>query len=111
MLAKSLSALAVLAIVAQVSASEPMPYKAQPKLMKMSVRELFGVERRYDGYQPTQSVCGTGATCAEACGAGYDTCTSQDNAVHCYNPQAAETCCSDGTGSKSMCFARANDVK
>ncbi|KAH8900032.1 hypothetical protein GQ53DRAFT_816067 [Thozetella sp. PMI_491] len=100
MLVKSFSALAVLAFVAQASASEPMPYKPQPKLMKMSIRDLFGVERRQtgDGYQPTQSECGAGVTCADACGAGYQTCTSGDNAVHCFNPAAAETCCPDGTG-------------
>jgi hypothetical protein len=96
MLVKSLSALAMLAVA--VSAADLQPYKAQPKIMKMSVRDLFGVERRDDGYQPSQSVCGTGATCAEACGAGYDTCVSRDNSVHCYNPKAAETCCPDESG-------------
>lgn len=99
MLVKSFSALAALAFAAHVVA-EPMPYK--PKLMKTSVRELFGVVRRQDspGYQPTAAVCGTGNTCAEACGAGYETCASSDEQVHCFNPTANELCCPDQSGSK-----------
>jgi len=98
MLAKSVSALAVFALAAHVSAApEKMPYKP---LMKMSVHEMFGIARRQsDGYQPTQSVCGEGATCADACGAGYDTCASSDTTIHCYNPAAKQTCCPDNTGS------------
>jgi len=95
MLVKSLSALAVFAVAA-VSASEPMPYKP---LMKMSIHQMFGVHRRQsDGYSPTQSVCGQGATCADACGAGYETCASKDQTVHCYNPAAKQTCCPDNSG-------------
>lgn len=100
MLFTSFSAVAALALAAQATAAELKPYK--PQLMKMSVHQMFGIGRRQaSGYQPTQSQCGTGATCAEACGAGYETCTSSDNAVHCFNPAAAETCCPDSTGSKS----------
>lgn len=96
MLAKSVSALAVLAFAAHVSASEPMPYKP---LMKMSVHQMFGLGRRQtDGYQPTQSVCGVGATCADACGAGYITCASSDSTIHCFNPDAKQTCCPDNSG-------------
>lgn len=99
MLAKSISALAVLAFAAHVSASEPMPYKP---IMKMSIHQMFGFSRRQtDGYQPTQSVCGEGATCAQACGAGYTTCASKDSTIHCYNPDAKQTCCPDNSG--SMC--------
>ncbi|KAK1752170.1 hypothetical protein QBC47DRAFT_405372 [Echria macrotheca] len=89
-----LSALAALALAAHVAA-EPAPYK--PQLMKTSLRDLF---RRDDtpGYQPTAAVCGTGATCAEACGAGYETCASSDEQVHCFNPGAAEICCPNGSG-------------
>lgn len=100
MLAKSISALAVLALAAHVSASEKMPYKP---LMKMSVHQMFGLGRRQtDGYQPTQSICGEGATCADACGAGYATCASSDTTIHCYNPAAKQTCCPDNSG--STCF-------
>ncbi|KAH8912610.1 hypothetical protein BR93DRAFT_87986 [Coniochaeta sp. PMI_546] len=96
MLAKSISALAVLALAAHVSASEKMPYKP---LMKMSVHQMFGLGRRQtDGYQPTQSICGEGATCADACGAGYATCASSDTTIHCYNPAAKQTCCPDNSG-------------
>lgn len=101
MLVKSASALAVLAFAAHASASEAMPYKP---LMRMSVRQMFGLVRRQDdaGYQPTQAVCGTGNTCAEACGAGYEACTSSDEMVHCFNP-GAQTCCPDASGSKFFC--------
>ncbi|KAK3390217.1 hypothetical protein B0H63DRAFT_519449 [Podospora didyma] len=97
MLAKSITALAALAFALH-AAAEPMPYK--PQVMKMSVRQLFGVVRREDvpGYQPEQAVCGTGATCADACGAGFTTCESGDSQVHCFNPAAAQTCCPDNTG-------------
>ncbi|KAK0715044.1 hypothetical protein B0H67DRAFT_644837 [Lasiosphaeris hirsuta] len=96
MLAKTLSALAFLAFAAN-AAAEPMPYK--PQIMKMSVHDLFGVVRRQTpGYQPTQAVCGTGNTCEEACGAGYQTCASKDSQVHCFNPTVAETCCPDASG-------------
>lgn len=96
---KTFATLAVLALAAQAVA-EHKPYK--PQLMKTSVRDLFGVVRRQDqpGYQPSQSVCGEGPTCEAACGAGYTTCASTDNAVHCYNPAAKEICCPDKSGSK-----------
>lgn len=97
MLAKSVSALAVLALAAHVSATEKMPYKP---LMKMSVHQMFGIGRRQsDGYQPGQSVCGAGDTCAEACGAGYIACASSDSTVHCYDQAAGQTCCPDNSGS------------
>ncbi len=98
MLVKSVAALAALTFAAGVAA-EPMPYR--PNMMKTSARDLFGVVRRQDaGYQPTQTVCGTGATCAEACGAGYTTCASSDSQTHCFNPTAGELCCPDGSGSE-----------
>jgi len=98
MLVKSIAALAALTFAANVAA-EPMPY--QPSMMKTSVRDLFGIVRRQDdsGYQPEQTVCGSGNTCAEACGAGYETCVSKDSAVHCFNPIAGEICCPDLSGS------------
>ncbi|KXX74783.1 hypothetical protein MMYC01_208707 [Madurella mycetomatis] len=97
MLARSITALAALALAATV-ATEPMPYK--PQAMKMSVRELFGVVRREDtsGYQPEQTTCNEGNTCAEACGAGYETCSSSDDQVHCFNPTVGEICCPNRSG-------------
>ncbi|EAA28979.1 hypothetical protein GE21DRAFT_6595 [Neurospora crassa] len=101
---KSFTALAALALAAQAVA-EPIrlvgaPYKAASKIHKTSVRQLFGVVRRQDnpGYQPEQTVCGTGNTCAEACGAGFEACASKDDSVHCYNAGAAQICCPNGSG-------------
>jgi hypothetical protein len=51
------------------------------------------------GYYPTTSSCGTGDTCEEACGEGYETCPSQGSGLYCYNPTVGATCCPDGTGS------------
>lgn len=96
MLVKSVAAFAALTFAANVAA-EPMPY--QPSMMKTSARALFGIGRRQEvGYQPEQAVCGAGATCAEACGAGYETCSSSDSQVHCFNPTAGEICCPDKSG-------------
>ncbi|KAK2070257.1 hypothetical protein P8C59_004769 [Phyllachora maydis] len=104
MLVKSLCVLAVSAFAGQVAAAdEPRPYKLEP-LHKMSIHDMFGVVRRQtpsgsnSGYQPAQSVCGDGNTCAEACGAGFETCASSDSAVHCYNPAVQQTCCPDKSG-------------
>ncbi|KAM7199874.1 hypothetical protein V8F20_005523 [Naviculisporaceae sp. PSN 640] len=95
MLAKSFTALAAFALAVN-AAAEPKPYKP---LMKMSVKQLFGVVRRQDnpGYQPEQAVCGDGNTCEEACGAGYTECASKDLEIHCYN-SAAQTCCPNKSG-------------
>lgn len=97
MLVKTVSALAAIAFAATVSA-DLKPYK--PQLMKMSTHQMFGLGRRQDttGYQPTQAVCGTGATCEEACGGGFTPCASKDNEVHCFNPSAAEICCPNLSG-------------
>lgn len=97
MLFKSVSTMAVVALAAGVSAEDLKPYKP---LMKMSIHQMFGIGRRQtDGYQPTESTCSDGATCAEACGAGYVTCASVDQNVHCFNPDIKQTCCPDQTGS------------
>jgi len=97
MFAKSISALAVLAFAVN-GLAEPMPYKPQ-MLKSSSVRDMFFVRREdVSVYRPTQAMCNQGHTCAEACGDGYATCSSGDSQVHCYNPQAAETCCPDGSG-------------
>ncbi|KAL2131268.1 hypothetical protein VTI74DRAFT_5323 [Chaetomium olivicolor] len=96
MLVRSIAAVAALAFSANVAA-EPMPYK--PMNMKMSARELFGRQDNTPGYIPDQTACGTGNTCAEACGAGYETCASKDSQIHCFNPAAGEVCCPDKSGS------------
>jgi hypothetical protein len=97
MLFKSVSAMVVVALAAGVSAEDLQPYKP---LMKMSIHQMFGIGRRQtDGYQPTESTCSEGATCADACGAGYVTCASVDQNVHCFNPEIKQTCCPDQSGS------------
>ncbi|CAK7267977.1 hypothetical protein SEPCBS119000_002825 [Sporothrix epigloea] len=94
------SALAILAAASQ-AAAEPAPYKAENAGRKlMSARDIFAVRR--DGgaysYTPSQSYCGMGDSCAAACGAGYETCTSTDDAIHCYDPSNQQVCCPDGSG-------------
>ncbi|KAL1841980.1 hypothetical protein VTJ49DRAFT_6223 [Mycothermus thermophilus] len=99
MLAKSVAALAALSLATGVAAEPLRPYK--PSMLKMSTRSLFGVVRRDEtpGYQPSTEVCGVGPTCAAACGAGYETCASGDDEVHCFNPSAGEICCPNRSGS------------
>lgn len=96
MLFKTSTALAILAAASQAVA-EPQPYAATRKIL--SVRDLFGVRRDgADSYSPSQSYCGLGETCAQACGAGYETCSSTDDAIHCYDPSNQQVCCPDGSG-------------
>jgi len=93
----TVTALAVMAVSQAVA--EPIN---KPVRVMMSAREIFGLAGRDNGgYQPSQSYCGQGATCSEACGAGYATCPSSDNAIHCYNKDAAQSCCPDNSGSTS----------
>ena len=94
----TIASIAVLACGSHVAA-EPQPYK----LAMMPMPGLSLMRRDTNGYQPEQTVCGTGTTCTEACGGGYTQCPSSDESVHCYNPQAAQACCSDGTGSMFTC--------
>jgi hypothetical protein len=86
---------AILACAAHASA-EPKPYK----LAMMPVLGMGLSRRDTNGYQPEQTVCGDGDTCAEACGAGYTECGAVDDSIHCFNPDVKQACCNDGTGSK-----------
>ncbi|KAI8686920.1 hypothetical protein NCS56_00264000 [Fusarium sp. Ph1] len=90
---KTLASLVLLACATNVAA-DPQPYK----LIKAPVEGLSLARRSTPGYQPEQSTCGDGSTCAEACGQGYETCPSNDDSTHCYNPLVKQKCCSDGTG-------------
>ncbi|KAI0117781.1 hypothetical protein GGR51DRAFT_267681 [Nemania sp. FL0031] len=73
------------------------PY--QPKLARMSTRNILGLQRRaLDGYAPMEQLCGEGDTCAEACGKGFKQCASKDKLTHCYNPLKKQTCCPGGSG-------------
>lgn len=94
-----LASVALVAFAAQAFAQQ------QTKVFKRSIitpSRDFGLMRRADdGYQPADEVCNKGGnTCAEACGNGYQQCKSTDQAVHCYNPAAGETCCSTNNGSE-----------
>ncbi|KAF4338073.1 hypothetical protein FBEOM_8035 [Fusarium beomiforme] len=94
MLFRIIASVALLACASNVAA-EPQPYK----LVKAPVLGLSLSRRSTPGYQPDQSVCGGGGdTCAEACGAGYESCPSEDDSTHCFNPTMKQTCCFDGTG-------------
>ena len=94
MLFRSATSVAILACAASAAAN-PQPYR----LAVMPVSGL-GLSRRDTlGYQPEEQDCGDGNTCAEACGAGFAQCPSEDDAIHCFNPEAAQLCCTDGSGS------------
>ncbi|KAI1776899.1 hypothetical protein F4818DRAFT_362433 [Hypoxylon cercidicola] len=98
MLFTTVSSLAALALASQ-AAAEPLrqPYKL--KLSRMPVNSLFGLSRRQsEGYSPEQQFCGAGDTCAEACGKGFEQCSSNDGTVHCFNEAAKQTCCPGLTG-------------
>jgi len=65
---------------------------------KMTLRSNADLIKRQDGYEPTETYCSDGDTCAEACGATYQTCPSNDGFLHCFDPTQGELCCPDGTG-------------
>lgn len=93
---------ALWASASHVAAQAPkLPYKLD-KVALMPVLGMSLARRDTNGYQPEQTVCGDGNTCAEACGEGFTTCPSNDDSTHCYNPTADQSCCTDGTGSKSL---------
>ncbi|KAK2021961.1 hypothetical protein LX32DRAFT_603709 [Colletotrichum zoysiae] len=96
---RSLASLAYVAFAAQAFAQ-------QTKVFKRSAtfgRDLGFMRRADGGYQPADELCNKGGnTCAEACGGGYQQCKSTDQAVHCYNPAAGETCCSTTSGNSCL---------
>ncbi|KAL2066445.1 hypothetical protein VTL71DRAFT_2516 [Oculimacula yallundae] len=86
---------ALLLLASAFVTAEPSPYK----LATISKNPNFGLGRRQDaGYSPTQTDCGSGDTCATACGASYIQCASTDDSIHCYDPTIKESCCPDGSG-------------
>lgn len=90
------------ALFAAIAIAEPRPYKLAKKetnLAKMSFNQALGLMVRQDqGYQPTSYQCGPGTTCPESCGADTVQCASTDDQLHCYEPSAGQSCCSDGSG-------------
>ncbi|KAK8011211.1 hypothetical protein PG990_010176 [Apiospora arundinis] len=100
----ALSSIAIMAVAGHAIA-EPVPQPRQMNLAKMSVRDIFGLQRRDDGeYQPSETLCGSGSTCAEACGKGFEQCGSKDDQVHCFNPAVGQKCCS-GASNGNACDA------
>ena len=79
---------------------------AMPKPYMLAMRaesEFNGILKRAAGYQPTETACKPGKTCAESCGAGYETCDDSLNpapefSFYCYNPSQGDICCSDRSG-------------
>lgn len=58
--------------------------------------------KRQSGYHPEFNNCGTGSTCEEACGDGYQTCLALgSNALFSYNADAGQTCCPGAQGRTS----------
>lgn len=93
--------IASIALLASASNAASQPQVQPYKLIKAPVEGLSFGRRSTPGYQPDQSVCGGGGdTCADACGAGFESCPSEDNQTHCFNPKAKQSCCFDGSGSK-----------
>ncbi|KAJ2907334.1 hypothetical protein MKZ38_003190 [Zalerion maritima] len=84
--------------LAATVAAERVPYK----LSRKSVNLIALAARSDAGYQPEQTFCGAGDTCAEACGTGFDQCASTDGLSHCYDTTAGESCCKDDNGRSSL---------
>lgn len=76
---------------------------ATPRLYGRKV--LWGRQNTVDyfpGYPPEFGACGSGLTCEDACGPGYEQCKAGTSlSLFCYNPSAGETCCGNGSGRKS----------
>ncbi|KAF2441612.1 hypothetical protein P171DRAFT_418288 [Karstenula rhodostoma CBS 690.94] len=49
------------------------------------------------GYYPSSKPCGSGTTCAEACGAGQVECPADAGRGVCFDPSLSQ-CCPDGSG-------------
>lgn len=112
----TVTAAAVLAFAANVVA-EPQPMFAVMPGMSLMRRDT-------SGYSPDVTKCGAGDTCSQACGAGFAQCPSNDNIAHCFNPNAKQACCTDGSGNacdegfycahdtnkKSMCCPNGQDL-
>jgi hypothetical protein len=55
--------------------------------------------RRVDGYHPEFGSCGSGRTCLDACGSGWDGCNATTTlSLFCYNKDAGQSCCANGSG-------------
>ncbi|TLS28249.1 hypothetical protein PpBr36_00957 [Pyricularia pennisetigena] len=85
--------------------------------LNSSPEAIFGysnIEARADNnsvYVPTQTLCGMGDSCAQACGASFDMCPSNDESIHCFDKER-QKCCPGGKGvSCDAGFFCANNAK
>ncbi|KAH6659350.1 hypothetical protein BKA67DRAFT_652581 [Truncatella angustata] len=93
------STVAIAALAGQVVVAEGVRKPYKPELARMSVKAMLLGKRQEDGgYEPDTTFCGTGTTCAEACGAGYQQCSSSDDQVHCFDAASSQTCCPNNSG-------------
>lgn len=93
---RAVTSVAILACATHVAANaEAKPYK----LAVMPLPGMSLMRRDTSGYQPEETKCHDGNTCAEACGTDFTQCPSEDDLIHCFNPAAAQACCHDGSGS------------
>jgi hypothetical protein len=67
-------------------------------------KKLFGrqrIEGWSPGYPPEFGSCGSGTTCADACGSEFEACNASTSlSLFCYNPSRGQTCCPNGSGRK-----------
>ncbi|ETS83157.1 hypothetical protein PFICI_05033 [Pestalotiopsis fici W106-1] len=92
------SAIAFAALAGQAVVAEGVKKPYKPQMAKMSVKDVLMGRQAGAGYYPDSTACGTGDTCAEACGAGYEQCYSTDDLIHCYDLANAQTCCPNSSG-------------
>ncbi|KAI0177454.1 hypothetical protein BJ166DRAFT_506973 [Pestalotiopsis sp. NC0098] len=92
------SAVAFAALAGQAVVAEGVKKPYKPQMAKMSVKDVLMGRQVGGGYYPDSTACGTGDTCAEACGAGYEQCYSTDDLIHCYDNANAQTCCPNSSG-------------
>ena len=102
----------LLAVIDSASAAaDPTPY-----MMAMSSENNpFGILKR-QGYQPTETSCGPGTTCAESCGVGSEACDFGNNPspafnFYCYNPTEGEICCPNRMGRKRSLTVRVRQLE
>ncbi len=63
--------------------------------------QLRGRQGYNPGYTPEFGSCGSGTTCADACGAAFQACNASTSlSLFCYDPAAGQTCCGNGSGRK-----------
>jgi hypothetical protein len=59
----------------------------------------YNNEGYFPGYNPEFGSCGSGSTCADACGSEFEACpASTELSLFCFNPGAGQTCCGNGSG-------------